>query len=150
MSKENPTCVVSGSFDKFKPEIDETIDHFRDLGVEVLAPEKGWLYLPSLHRRQGFRPLKSEINKSIKQIEDEYLDSLSKSNFFYLVDVGGYVGEVSSFEMGYALRLEKPVYAREPISKILDFNDYSLETLAQIKVLPPEQVIVDFGILSRK
>ncbi|HYM64999.1 MAG TPA: hypothetical protein VES68_00735, partial [Candidatus Sulfotelmatobacter sp.] len=99
------SCVISGSFDKFKPEIDEAIDTFRDLGVNVLAPAKGWLYVAS-HRlpeikNQGFRPLPSEIGKGIREIEEDFLTSLARSDFHYVVNINGYIGTMTAFEMGF-------------------------------------------------
>lgn len=149
-SERKLNCVISGSFEKFKPEIDQTIDTFTDLGVNVLAPDKGWLYVPHQKRSLKFRPLKSEIDKTIKEIEDEFLRNLSNSDFLYLVDVGGYVGESSGLELGFAMGSNKPIYAREPISTLLEINGDWNHILTGIKVLSPEHVIVDFGILSRK
>jgi len=57
-------CIVSGSFRKFKQEIDTAIDELTDYGVTVLAPNKGWLYIPPQRLYSSdykeFRPLPAE------------------------------------------------------------------------------------------
>ncbi len=146
--KENDLkCVVSGSFFKFKPEIDRAIDNFTELGVTVLAPDKGWLYIPpqkifsaSAQARQ-FRPLPSERGMSVGQIEHEFLTSLSNSDFVYVVNLNGYVGEVVAMEIGVAMALGVPIYSQEPISPILDADPTWKERVSQIPTLSIEEVV---------
>jgi nucleoside 2-deoxyribosyltransferase len=135
-------CVISGSFDKSKPEIDLAIEEFTDLGVKVLAPDKGWLIVPQSKRKLPFRPLKSEIHMTIREIEDAFLKGIENSDFLYLVDLHGYVGESAAFEMGYAFAREIPIFAREEISQFLE-DAQDLEVLG-IQVATPEQVVARF------
>lgn len=139
MNKERGLrCVVSGSFFKFKTEIDRTIDNLTDIGITVLAPDKGWLYKPptrlySLQDRQ-FRPLPTEQGMSLRQIEDGFLEALSNSDFMYIVNPGGYLGSVVSLEIGFAMALGIPIYSQEPVSPDLDSNPEWKATISQIKV----------------
>ena len=59
MKEVEISAVVSGSF-KFKDQIDKTIDELTELDVNVLAPDKGWLYIPPAKqidkRASLFRP----------------------------------------------------------------------------------------------
>lgn len=139
MEKELKTCI-SGSF-KFKPEIDLLIEEFNDLGVTVLSPEKGWLYIPKYRiLKPEFRPLPLERNMSIKTIEDNFLIGINQSDFLYVASFEGYIGESTSMEIGFAFAKQIPVYS---IQKIINIeNDLWFgEVLNRIKVKSPSEVI---------
>lgn len=144
-SERQLSCVISGSFDKAKPEIDQAIDTFTELGVKVLAPEKGWLYLPRSRRPLGFRPLPSEAEKTIKQIEDEFLQNLGNSDFLYLIDPNGYLGSSAALEVGYAVASKIPIYAQQELSLFLN-DGITEDLLAMIKTLSPEEVIMELKV----
>ena len=116
---ERLTCVISGSF-KFKPEIDEAYDELGDNGIDVLSPEKGWLYLPP-HRRLQVedagtgRPLPTEQGMTLPQIETSFLRELGRASFVYLMNVEGYMGVMTHYEIGHALGYKKPLYAHQPL-----------------------------------
>ena len=114
---------VSGSFLKYKPEIDLAIEELTDFGITVLAPEKGWLYIPPQRIYSKidyqFRPLPSERNMSIKQIEDEFLSSVKKSDFLYVVNPDGYIGNSVAMEIGFAVAKGKPVFLQKEISELI-------------------------------
>lgn len=139
-------CVVSGSF-KFKPEIDRAIDEFSELGVKVLAPDKGWLQKPSrlLHSlaEKGFRPLPSERKMTSVQVEDAFLRALSQSDFVYVVNPEGYVGSMVSLEIGFAMGLGIPIYSQEQISPTLDLDMSWRDRAIQIQSLSIFEVIKD-------
>ncbi len=136
MHKEREiNASVSGSFEKHKPEIDKTIDELTDLGVKVLAPDKGWLLIPvrKLHiviarnLPSNFRPLPSEIGMTIKEIEDRFLSAISRSDFLYIENPEGYIGHTVALELGFAIGGGIPVFSRkaitvEPGEEPLDFN----------------------------
>lgn len=147
MSNENELSnVISGSFSKFKPEIDLAIDEFTGLGVTVLAPDKGWLYKPPLRQFEKedlvnfFRPLPSEIGMRIKEIEDAFLASLRKSDFVYVLNPEGFIGNMVSFEIGYALASKIPIYSQR---QILDQGLVSLGVIADVKILSPKEAAID-------
>lgn len=141
------SCTVSGSFKKFKPEIDRTIDEFRDHGVNVLAPAKGWLYIPPVRQYSKkdlkFRPLPSERHMTIRQIEDEFLRCIVRSTFLYVVNPEGYIGISVAFEMGVAFSSGIPIYSRDPVPEDIDSTPISLAIISSIKVLPPEETVKD-------
>lgn len=137
-------CVISGSFDKFKDVIDKTIDEFVALGVNVLAPEKGWLYIPNQRAVQkGFRPLPNEIGMTIKQIEESFLTHLANSDFLYVVNPDGYIGNTVSMEIGFAYARQIPIYLQNPVSKLLDLDTRFETILNNIKVLDLENILKD-------
>jgi len=140
-ANERVCCTVFGSFHKFKRDIDKAVICFQRIGVEVLAPEVGILYSsPSLRKRaesiSSFLPLKSERSMSPKEVEDEFLSCIRRSDFVYLVNKGGYVGTSAAMELGFALALGKPVYSNEPIKKNLDSDRMWLDRSEIPIVLP--------------
>jgi len=143
--KELKACV-SGSFSKFKPEIDLAIEELKDLGVVVLAPEKGWLYKPPRTifspSESQFRPLTSEAGKKIKQIEDDFLLRVKKSDFLYVVDPGGYVGNSACLEIGFAVANGIPVFLQEKINPLLvEGNGVWEEIKSKVKVFSLKEAI---------
>jgi hypothetical protein len=117
MTREKPLlATVSGSFSKFKPEIDSAIDELTALGVRVLSPAKGWspstkiLTLESLQ----FRPLPTELGLSIRQIQDQHLHAIAGSDFLYIVNPNGYLGNSVCMEIGFALSKAIPIFTQFP------------------------------------
>ena len=144
----NLSGVVSGSFAKFKPEIDLAIDEFRDLGVNILAPEKGWLIRPvfrqyNVKNFKYFRPLPLEIGKTLKGVEDDYLTALSKSNFVYVVNPEGFIGNSVSLEIGFALGKNIPIYSEKPILSDADVDIELISLIATIKSITPKDLIME-------
>ena len=139
MAEDDLKASISGSFDKFKPEIDLAIDEMTDLGVTVLSPEKGWLYKPPQRiynpSDDKFRPLPSEKGIGPKEIEDEFLASVKKSDFLYVINLTGYVGETVCLEIGYAIAKKVPVFLKEEISPlIMESSEAWLEIKPKLKV----------------
>lgn len=136
------TTAISGSF-KFKGEIDALHEEFADHGVTVLEPERGWLYIPSrvgLTQPLGFRPLPGERHMSSpREIEQRFLDTIRRVDFLYLFNPEQYLGLSASMEVGFALAIPKPVFAKEPISPVnvdYDLDKYSFLSEV-IKVATP-------------
>jgi hypothetical protein len=140
-------CAVSGSFDKAKSEIDKVIDEFTDLGVTVLAPDKGWLYKPPtrIYQPNIHRSLPSEIGMSPRQIEDSFLDAVRNSDFLYVIAPSGYVGTMVAIEIGAAITCGVPVYSQEQISSYLDPDPIWKERLQTfVKVMSPSEAVEDY------
>lgn len=151
---ERLSCVITGSF-KFKPEIDEVYDELRDNGIKVLAPEKGWLYLPlrqiiRLEELGTLRPLPSEKDMNPKDIERVFLSHLDRANFMYLMNPEDYIGLSGAFEIGWALAKKKPIYANkeinpEAMSKWQDWESEHLDMLADcVRVVPIPEITEDY------
>lgn len=118
MTEDELKCSISGSFFKFKPESDLTIDEFKDLKVTVLAPDKGWLYIPKAFVRpedMKWRPLPNERGMSPSEVEDSFLTAIRRSDFLYIENPGGYIGEMVCFEIGFAFGRGKMIFSREKI-----------------------------------
>lgn len=145
MRKETElTGCISGSF-KFKPEIDSLIDEFRDLGAIILSPEKGWVTLPR-HRllrlpHPKFRPLPMEQRATIKRIEDNFLKSVTRSDFLYVANFEGYTGQSTNLEIGFAFGKGIPVFSVVQM-KNDEYGDLWFgNILEQIKNITPTEVV---------
>lgn len=136
---EKPAVVVSGSFEKFKREVDLVIEEFEDHGMKILAPKRGPLLV--LPEQSGFFPLQHELHIPRKKVEDDFLRIITKADFLYVVNIQGYMGTVVSMEMGAAIASGKPIYLKEPASRLLDFEGETAEIVWEIlKVKTPTEV----------
>ncbi|HSX43820.1 MAG TPA: hypothetical protein VLE69_00770 [Candidatus Saccharimonadales bacterium] len=142
------TCVISGSF-KFKPEIDADMDELREYNIRVLSPGKGWLYTPKLAvvKNIGIRPLPDERWMEVDEIEPSFLYHMDNSHFVYLHNQEGYVGEMVGFEMGWAMRGGKPIYAKETLNydAMQWDNPFTFPALEKyVKVMPIPDIRDDY------
>lgn len=138
-TKEQLRAVVSGSF-KFKPEIDLAIEELRDLGVDVLAPETGMVFVPSNRifirfPDETFRPLPSERHMTPGEIEGNFLRCIKQANLLYVVCPEGYVGFMVSLEIGFAIANGVDVISSEPINTNLDLDPMWKERISRIPVM---------------
>lgn len=138
--------AIAGSF-KFKKEIDELHEEFGDLGVDVLEPTKGWLYIPgrNIALPSGFRPLPEErYMPGPKEVENRFLTAVRRSNFLYLYNPYQYLGLSAAMEVGFALGCSVPVFAREHVS--LENMEYRLDSWkflqSAIQVATPAETIL--------
>ncbi len=91
----------------------------RQQGYNVIVPQ------PS-HIRHGHRPdtLKEGKydQKTLTKWEGEgafsHLKNIKKSDAVYIYNQGSYLGPAVTVEIGYALALGKPIFARAPIKDI--------------------------------
>lgn len=148
MSEREIKACVSGSFIKFKPEVDLAIDELTDLGVTVLSPEKGWIYKPPQKILNSadfqFRQLPSETGMPLKNVEDEFLLSVGKSDFLYVVNPGGYVGNSVYLEIGYAIASGVKVFIQEEIKfHGIENGDMWQEIKPKLTVCTIEQAVTE-------
>lgn len=146
---QSPEGVISGSF-KFKPEIDAAITEFRDLNVIIRAPEIGWLYAPAtglviVSNEERFQPLPNERHLMAGDVEAEFLDQLDKSDFVYIMNPEGYIGDMSIFEIGYAHGIRKRMYASNP----LDFNTLGIRDPKMINLLHTSVSVMSPAVAAR-
>ena len=86
MTKTVLRTAISGSYTKFKPEIDACIDEFIELGVEVIEPSKGML-VTTAHTRivqPAFRPLPMERGLGVRAIQNRFFAALDIVDFHYI------------------------------------------------------------------
>ncbi|MCL4384634.1 hypothetical protein M1116_04215 [Patescibacteria group bacterium] len=137
--------ILSGSF-KFKDKIDAARAEFEHYGASVLAPDPGWSASRDPHLQikagePGSHPLPTEIDLSIRQIEDTFLVAISRADLFYLVNPDGYLGNSAAFEVGFALACRRPLYAAEPLSRFVNIPQ---NIRNQITILPPLETLEHF------
>ena len=109
-------AVVSGSFRKFYDGIAETVSIFEDSGIKVLSPKISQIKNPG----EEFAILESDTTTDIKTLEQNHLDAISKADFLYVYDPQGVVGMSTMMEIGWALAIQKPIFALEtPIDVVL-------------------------------
>lgn len=136
---EKLKCTISGSF-KYKPEIDLARDEFSDRGFIVLAPGKGWLVHHSNQPYQNpktstFRPLPGEKYMDLKAVEDSFLENITRSDFLYVLNPEGYLGNSTCLEIGFAIARGIPVFLAYPVSRFVDLDPIWAEIIAKLEVI---------------
>ena len=108
-------CTISGSFKKFYEEMCQAYDVFEQNGIMVLSPKKSIIINPG----EEFALLATDSTKlTIKQLEDGHLEAIANSDFLYVVNPNGYIGNSVKFEMGYAHGHSKPIYSLDQIEDV--------------------------------
>jgi len=111
-----------GSF-KFYKEMKEAAEILKKAGYQVIVPK------PS-HIRHGHKPEELKKGKydqkTLQKWEGEgafsHLDNIRKSDIVYIFNKGSYLGPAVTVEIGYALALGKPIYARAAVTDITVTN----------------------------
>jgi NTP pyrophosphatase (non-canonical NTP hydrolase) len=111
------SATISGSFNKHLDQIQNKILEFQQEGIEVLSPK---LSRPISCEDEFVR---LETDKGTPgEIEFEHLEAITRSDFLYVVNPGGYIGKSVALEIGYALSRNIPVYSLEkPEDNVLSF-----------------------------
>ena len=115
------TICFCGSF-KFYKEMEKAATLLRKSGLRVIVPQ------PS-HIRHGHKPeeLKTKYNsQTLIRWEGEgareHLANIQKSDAVYIFNKGSYLGPAVTVEIGFALALRKPIFAKAPIRDITVTN----------------------------
>lgn len=115
------TICICGSF-KFFREMGEAAQFLKKQGFNVYMPE------PS-HIRHGHKPeeLKEKYDEeTLKKWEGEgafiHLGNIRKSDAVYIYNQGSYLGPAVTVEIGFALALKKPIYAKAKVKDITVTN----------------------------
>lgn len=113
------TICFCGSF-KFFKDMETAAKHLRKKGFTVIVP------IPS-HIRHGHKPEELKKGKydrlTLTKWEGEgayhHLENIRKSDAVYIFNKGSYLGPAVTVEIGFALALHKPIFAR---SEVLDIT----------------------------
>lgn len=110
-------ATVSGSFNKHLDQIQKKILEFQQGGIEILSPKIS----RSISCEDNF--VRLETDKGTPgEIESKHLESISQSDFLYVVNPRGYIGKSVAFEIGYALSKNIPIYGlKKPEDVVLSY-----------------------------
>lgn len=90
-------CISSSKM-RFGKYIAEAIDEFEKVGIEAIYPNR---------------------------LHEKHFESIDNCDAVYVINHGGYIGPYMSFEIGYALGIEKPIYFSEKA------NDSNMKPVAK-------------------
>ncbi len=153
MISELKTIALSGSYRKFPEELAKDLEHFHDLGVKVLSPHSATILSSVddfvLLQDDPITSFLSHSDRKIPQamrfIENGHLRAIQQSDALWLVLPQGYCGVSTSFEIGWALAHNVPVFydgkyrpvVREPIIRSYATAVQSIDHLvSSFSVLP--------------
>lgn len=127
------TICFCGSF-KFFKEMETAAKSLRKKGFTVIVPT------PS-HIRHGHKPEELKKGKydrlTLTKWEGEgayhHLENIRKSDAVYIFNKGSYLGPAVTVEIGYALALKKPIYARATVKDITVTN-FITEVVSPLKL----------------
>lgn len=111
-----------GSF-KFYKDMEKAAEILRRKGFDVIVPQPSHIrhaHLPASLKEGKFD------KKTLTRWEGEgafgHLANIAKSDAVYLFNKGSYLGPAVTVEIGYALALNKPIYARAKVEDITVTN----------------------------
>lgn len=107
--------TISGSFRKHLDKIVEVIAEFEKNGIDVLSPQHRFPKNPG----EEFVLFEGEETNNPKELEEIHLKAIKNSDFLYVVDPEGYVGNSAVMEIGYAKALGKSIYSSEEPSEFI-------------------------------
>lgn len=140
LAQKVKTICFCGSF-KFYKEMETAAARLRKKNFDVIVP------LPS-HIRNTHKPeelkTKKYDKKTLLKWEGEgafsHLSNIRKSDIVYIFNKGAYLGPAVTVEIGYALALGKPIFAKTRIKDITVTNFITA-------VVQPEQLANRITIL---
>jgi NTP pyrophosphatase (non-canonical NTP hydrolase) len=104
-------ATVSGSFNRFLPEVKKIVKQMNDYGIVVLSP-KSLVPNCSLKTNKHNFVIFEGDRGSPSHIEIVHLRSIARSDFLYLVNPEGYVGVSAAFEIGFAISKNVPIFSQ--------------------------------------
>ncbi len=146
--------TISGSYRKFPEDIAAALERFRDLGIQVLSPKSATI----VSSVDGFVSLEKDIIQKIdaisqndiasamRLIENSHLSAIQQSDALWLAIPQGYCGIATSFEIGWALAHNVPVFydkryihqVQEPILRSYAIPTKGIEDLVHhFESMPP-------------
>ncbi|MDO8556203.1 MAG: NUDIX domain-containing protein [Nanoarchaeota archaeon] len=118
--KQPLNITISGSYRKFPEAVAKDIEQFKDLGANVLSPASGIIIggtkefvLLEGDPLTNINTLSPETFPHIfRTIENSHLTAIQHSDALWLTLPTGYCGPATTFELGWALAHNIPVYTR--------------------------------------
>lgn len=131
----NTSIVISGSFRKHFQDISSLIQEFEELGVQILSPQAS-----QIMNSQNEVSDTPDIDNQ-KTREKQHLTAIEQADALYLYNDNDSLESSTILELGWALALGKPIYAKE------SSEDFTLNLFSG-KIATPQEVKED--LLSRK
>lgn len=100
-------CTLSGSFRKDRAGLMSSYNELVSNGCQVLSPHR-----IEFDEQEFVRDI-AEAGKPIRIIEDHHLMSIKQSDFLWLHAPGGYIGNSTSMEIGFAIARNIPIFTSE-------------------------------------
>jgi nucleoside 2-deoxyribosyltransferase len=120
-NKAHVICFC-GSF-KFYKEMKKAAAVLRRQGFQVIVPQPS--HIRHAHLPESLKEGKFD-KKTLTRWEGEgafsHLENIRKSDVIYIFNKGSYLGPAVTVEIGFALALEKPIFAKAPIKDITVTN----------------------------
>jgi len=116
------TICFCGSF-KFYQEMEKVADFLRKKGLQVVVPQPS--HIRNIHKPEELK--KDKFNEAtLRKWEREgafsHLANIRKSDLVYIFNQGSYLGPAVTVEIGYALALGKPIFARAKVKDVTVAN----------------------------
>jgi nucleoside 2-deoxyribosyltransferase len=129
MAEPQLSVVISGSFRKHFSGIQSTLTAFEEVGIKVLSPHRAKVVNPG----EEFAILESDDTSDPETLQQRHFDAITAADALYVFNPEGYVGASATMELGWALALGKPVFAKEVAA------DFTLKLFCK-NVLTPAQI----------
>lgn len=122
-------ATISGSFQKFLREIKQIIDEFEKNEIEILSPK-----LSNVKSNENNFIIFEHENKLPKNLEISHLKAIERSDFLYIVNPQGYIGNSCAMEIGFALAHNIPIFTLEiPNEFIFSLFTQTQKSISEIK-----------------
>jgi hypothetical protein len=100
---------ICGSYHRHLKDMKERIAECRQLGIKVLIPKyTSW----KSENEHGFVVLRGE-NGSPAELQEKNFRAIAASSFMFVENPGGYIGQSTALEIGYAYARRIPIFCRE-------------------------------------
>ena len=138
--KKTLKTVISGSYRKYLPKIGIALEKFKKSNINVLSPLTEKVVMKS----EGFVFLSTDNpEKTADEIEKDFMINIKKSDFMYLANINGYVGESAATEIGVAIINGTPIIACEKINNISKKIPLEIQKILErgmFKILPINKI----------
>ena len=129
-------ATISGSFNKYLEKIKEILEEFEDNDIEILSPKLSHIK----SNENKFIIFENEDNCP-RELELKHLEAIQRSDFLYIVNPQGYIGNSCAMEIGFALAHNIPIFSLEEpqdfifslFVSVVKFTDEIKSTLYKIQ-----------------
>lgn len=108
----HPKVVICGSFHKDPSGLARLFRELETNGCRVLSP----LTLDFTDQVTEFVTAHNDESFSVKELERFHLRAIHEADFIAVHAPDGYIGTSASFELGYAVALNKPIFSKSAVS----------------------------------